>query len=229
MPDNATISWAPDARPSPTRDDTEQWAEANGDNGWGTGGEGDETDPNHGTVTATNTQRNTPIALAAHEPAEPVEDDEFNVNEELQHVFAVSPGLAPLTSHRPRSSSNQTSYSSLNSLSGHGGDRSPRLNSPAANRAQMPRTSQSLSRGRRSSHGKSFSTSSVHTPKGVNNERLTYPAQSIEELQGHLHAPRPTRPLRTKSSLPSQNLLYNEMSLWTQPDSRPKLGQHPGF
>ena len=200
MPDNTAISWAPDARPSHNSDTAEnvtQFVEG-------------ETDAYQNNDTATNTQRNTPAALSAHEPAEPV-DDYFDVDGGSQYGSAASPGLAPLATRHYRPPSNQ----SLNSMSGRENDQSAHLGSPAANRTQATRSSQSLSRGHRSSHSKSFSTSAI-TPKGVNNERPNYPAHSIEELPGHLHAPRPTRPLRTKSSLPAQNLLYNEMSLWTQ-------------
>ncbi|KAJ9607534.1 hypothetical protein H2200_007612 [Cladophialophora chaetospira] len=204
MSDNVGITWAPELQTS---------------HGLHAGGHMEETGENHETDlddgqsgwsqngdTATNTQRNTPIALSAQEPDQSVDEDPFDVGGSLQSSFAGSPKRYP--------SSNQNSFGSLHSLSTREGDRSPRRGSPAANRAPTTRSSKSLNRGRRSSHSKSLSTSSAN-PKSVNNERPTYPAQSIEELRGHLHAPRPTRPLRTKSSLPAQNLLYNEMSLWT--------------
>lgn len=203
MSDNVGIRWASELQTSHGLHAESDMEES---------GEGRETEFDDGQSglsqngdTATNTQRNTPIALSAQEPAEPVEDDHFDVGGSLQPGFAGAPHCFP--------TSNQNSFGSLNSLSGRDGDRSPRWGSPAANRAAITRSSKSLNRSR-SSHSKSLSTSSAN-PRSVNNEHPTYPAQSIEELRGHLHAPRPTRPLRTKSSLPAQNLLYNEMSLWT--------------
>ncbi|KIW67729.1 hypothetical protein PV04_06961 [Phialophora macrospora] len=214
MSDNVAITWAPEPRLSHGANAVETMDQSEEDRE--TGFDDNQTDLSQTVDTATNTQRNTPIALSAQEPAEPVEDDdEFDVDASLHYGFAGSPALTPSVSQQYFPSSNQNSFTSLNSLTGRESDQVQRMGSPTINRTLMTRPSRSLNRGHRSSHSKSFSTSAA-TLKNVNNERPTYPAQSIEELRGHLHAPRPTRPLRTKSSLPAQNQMYNEMSLWTQ-------------
>ncbi|ETI21907.1 hypothetical protein G647_05977 [Cladophialophora carrionii CBS 160.54] len=212
MSDNVAITWAPEPRLSHGVNAAEDM-DRSGEYG-GTGLDDNQTDLSQSVGTATNTQRNTPVALSAQEPADLVEDDEFDVDAGLQWSTG-SPGLTPSASHQYYSSSNQNSFGSLNSLTGRESDFFYQMGSPTTNRTLTTRSSRSLNRGHRSPHSKSLSTSSAAT-RSVNNERPSYPAQSIEELRGHLHAPRPTRPLRTKSSLPAQNLLYNEMSLWTQ-------------
>lgn len=214
MAENVSITWAPDPRASHSIDtvavtkDLEDGSEPGPE-------DNHPSDQSQHVGTATNTQRNTPIALAAQHPVDPIDDDEFDMGEGAQFDYVGSSGLGPNMYQRSLQWPTQSSFGSLSSLSEREYDQSPRLASPTANRGLPTTSSQSQNRGRRSSHSKSFSTSYA-PPHRVNNERPTYPAQSIEELRTQLHAPRPTRPLRTKSSLPSQNLLYNEMSLWTQ-------------
>ena len=70
--------------------------------------------------------------------------------------------------------------------------------------------------GVRSSHSKSLSTSYSLSKQTPNSEQPTYPDQSFFALQSQIHGARPTHPLRTRSSHPAQNLLYNELSTWAK-------------
>ncbi|OAL37204.1 hypothetical protein AYO20_03380 [Fonsecaea nubica] len=218
MPDNVGIKWAPDLqRASHTVNtgghigDTEE--------GRGTG----FNDVLSGDVyqnlggTESDTQRNTPTALSAQHPPDPVDEDEFHeLNWNSKYGIAASPGFAPLKSQQSLPSSTQNSSNSLKALAERDVDRSPGSGASLINRALSTKSSHGQIRGRRTSHSKSFSTSFANSTRLSNNEHPTYPIQSFEALQAQFHAPRPTRPLRTRSSHPAQNLLYNEMSTWTR-------------
>lgn len=164
------------------------------------------------------TQRNTPTALSAQRPTQPVEEDVFHgLDDNSQQGVAGSPGFAPLRVHQSLPSSTQTSSNSLKALSERDWDhRSMSATSPV-HRALSTKSSHGQMRGRQASHSKSFSTSLTSTKRSFNNDHPTYPDQSFAALQAQFHASRPPHPLRTRSSHPSQNLLYNELSTWTKP------------
>jgi SNF1-activating kinase 1 len=70
------------------------------------------------------------------------------------------------------------------------------------------RSSNGQLRGRRPSHGKSASTSLPR--RSPNSEHPVYPDQSFAALHAQFNRPHP--PLRTRSSHPAQNHLYNDLA-----------------
>ncbi|ETN42330.1 uncharacterized protein HMPREF1541_01484 [Cyphellophora europaea CBS 101466] len=119
----------------------------------------------------------------------------------------ASPSLAhsPVLSHDAQhleKSALRTSSGSLRGLA----DRS----SDTLRRVLSGRSSNGHLRGRRTSHGKSASTS-VPRPS-PNSEHPVYPDQSFAALHAQLHNARPYPPLRTRSSHPAHNLLYNDLA-----------------
>ena len=218
MPDRADISWVPEARTSNLETaamETDDFEES------------DETGRHDGRIlevyhtvdTPNNTQRNTPTALSAQKVDDPDESDYFNfdgLSASSEYGLSRSPLSGPRRYQQPLPPPSQNSASSLTRLSDSQTNPSARLVSPAAHsRGLSSRTSQNQLRGRRTSHAKSFSSSFAASNRSTTNGHPSFPEQSLKSLQDQLHAPRPTRPLRTKSSLPAQNLLYSEMSLWS--------------
>ncbi|EXJ71579.1 CAMKK protein kinase [Cladophialophora psammophila CBS 110553] len=229
MPDNVGITWAPDLqRASHTINSVGDIRDAEGSRET----EFDDVllseDLSQSLGTESNTQRNTPIALSAQRLSEPVEDDDafHELNWNSKYGIAASPGFAPLKSQQSLPSSTQNSSNSLKALSERDVDRSPGSATSLVQRALSAKSSHGQIRGRRPSHSKSFSTSFSNSNRLSNNEHPTYPIQSFEALQAQFHAPRPTRPLRTRSSHPAQNLLYNEMSTWNR-QGRERQSPHP--
>ncbi|KAL2405893.1 hypothetical protein ABEF95_009705 [Exophiala dermatitidis] len=161
---------------------------------------------------SSGTQRNTPTALSAHDPADVVEEnalDPLDAN--------VRQGGLSARPQQSLPSSTQTSSQSLKSLA----EREAELGTTSAmamvHRALSTKSTHSFGRRRRPSHSKSLSHSLSTSKRSVNNDYPTYPDQSFAALQGQFAAPRPAPPLRTRSSHPAQNLLYNEMSTWARP------------
>ncbi len=166
-----------------------------------------------------STQRNTPLALSARNPVEPVDEEVCRgLDASSQQDIAASPGFAPVGSQRSLPSSTQTSSNSLKALSENEVERGKGLDSVSSlvHRALSTRSSYGHMRGRRQSHSKSLSSSHSLSKRSLNNDHPTYPDQSFAALQAQFHGSRPTQPLRTRSSHPAQNLLYNEMSTWTR-------------
>lgn len=165
-----------------------------------------------------STQRNTPIALSAQHPAEPVDENDFaRLDGNGQQGVSVSSALVPDRSHQTLPSSTQTSSNSLRSM----GERETDHGTPAAtslvHRALSTKSTYGAARLRRPSHSKSLSHSLSTSKRSLNNDHPTYPDQSFAALQAQFPPSRPGPPLRTRSSHPAQNLLYNEMSTWAKP------------
>ncbi|RMZ76548.1 hypothetical protein DV737_g4736, partial [Chaetothyriales sp. CBS 132003] len=106
------------------------------------------------------------------------------------------------------------------------------ISSDSLRRALSQRSSRGQLRDRRSSHSKSASSSSL-SRRSLNSEHPTYPDQSFASLQNQFVRPAP--PLRSRSSHPAQNLLYNEMKrdrspfhngIWTA-DNTPQSSPGP--
>ncbi|KIW31423.1 uncharacterized protein PV07_03073 [Cladophialophora immunda] len=218
MPDNIGIKWAPDLqRASHTANTVGHISDIEGGRGTGVNDDVLSEDLSQSLGTESDTQRNTPTALSAQHPTEPVDEDAFHeLTWSSKYGIAASPGFAPLKSQQSLPSSTQNSSNSLKALGERDVDRSPGSAASLINRALSTKSSHGQIRGRRPSHSKSFSTSFQNSNRLSNSEHPTYPIQSFEALQAQFHAPRPARPLRTRSSHPAQNLLYNEMSTWTR-------------
>ncbi|EXJ77725.1 CAMKK protein kinase [Capronia epimyces CBS 606.96] len=166
---------------------------------------------------SSSTQRNTPIALAAQNLAEPVDDNAFGrLDAHVQQGVAVSPGLPSSRSHPSLPSSTQTSSNSLKSMFERELERGKPAGTSTVHRALSTKSTVAYPRRRRPSHSKSLSHSLSTSKRTVNADRPTYPDQSFAALQVQFPASRPP-PLRTRSSHPAQNLLYNEMSTWAKP------------
>ncbi|KIV88670.1 hypothetical protein PV10_08331 [Exophiala mesophila] len=161
------------------------------------------------------TQRNTPVALTAQETTEPVDEDLSNGLESSSHQVAPSSAWTPLILSQSLTKSTQTSSNSLNALSENVSDPSPILLPTSGSWGSQFQHYQS--RGRRPSHSKSASLS---TSKRHPYDRPAFPDQSFLALQSQQYSSRPYPPLRTRSSHPAQNLLYNEMDIWTPSLSR---------
>lgn len=153
------------------------------------------------------TQRNTPTALSAQRSVEPIDDAICAELDSIAQHDSASPALAPLRSQQSLPASAPNSSQSLHALSEKGSD----LSGNALSRALSARTSHGQIRGRRTSHSKSASLSNT---KRSAFDRPAYPDQSFAALQSQFHNARPHPPLRTRSSHPAQNLLYNDMSTW---------------
>jgi SNF1-activating kinase 1 len=222
MPDNHGITWASDLHP-PRNGAVDDGRIGSGSANWDAEIEGSQADTiSQGLGMEYVTQRNTPIALSAKQDVEPVDDDEVA---ELGHERDWERHHQS-RHQRSQQSSTQNSTSSLQQLAESLEEPSPGLQSPGTNRGSLHRSSQSQLRGRKK-HSYSLSTSNATpSPSRPNSVHPVYPNQALSAITDFLHAPRPTRPLRTKSSAPSQNLLYNEMSLWTQPAG---IERHPGY
>lgn len=163
--------------------------------------------------TDSGTQRNTPTALSAQEPSEIVDEQGFHgLNAPPEYGIAGSPGFAPSRAQQSLPSSTQTSSNSLKSMSAQEDNRGIGPGSAYVHRALSTRSSHGQIRGRRPSHSKSFSAS--RSKPQTNDAHPIYPSQSLATLQAPFPSTRPGHPLRTRSSHPAQNLLYNEMSIW---------------
>lgn len=153
------------------------------------------------------TQRNTPTALSAQRSVEPIDDAICAELDSIAQQDSASPALAPLRSQQSLPASAPNSSQSLHALSEKDSD----ISGKALSRALSARTSHGQIRGRRTSHSKSASLSNT---KRSAFDRPSYPDQSFAALQSQFHNARPNPPLRTRSSHPAQNLLYNDMSTW---------------
>ncbi|OAP54339.1 calcium/calmodulin-dependent protein kinase kinase [Fonsecaea erecta] len=217
MPDNVGIKWAPDLqRASHSVNTVGHIRDTEEDRGTSLNDVSSE-DLSQSLGTESDTQRNTPTALSAQRLSEPVDEDAFHeLDWNSKYGIAASPGFAPLKSQQSLPSSTQNSSNSLKALAELDVDRPPGSAASLVHRALSTKSSHGQIHGRRSSHSKSFSTSFSNSNRLSNNEHPTYPIQSFEALQAQFHVPRPARPLRTRSSHPAQNLLFNEMSTWTR-------------
>ncbi|KAK5054577.1 hypothetical protein LTR84_001468 [Exophiala bonariae] len=153
------------------------------------------------------TQRNTPVALSAQRSVEPVDDTIYGELDLLSPHDSANPASAQLQAQQSLPASAPNSSQSLNALS----EKDFNHSGKSISRALSARASHGQIRGRRTSHSKSASLS---TTKRSAFERPPYPDQSFTALQSQSHNPRPHPPLRTRSSHPAQNLLYNDMSTW---------------
>ncbi|KAJ9498376.1 hypothetical protein H2202_006063 [Exophiala xenobiotica] len=172
------------------------------------------------------TQGNTPTALFARDPLEKVDEDLCGgLNVPSQPGSSLSPGFVPPRPGRLSPSSVQWSSESLRALSVHEGDRGTGTGpgSSVGQHKLSTRPSQGQMRGRRPSHSKSLSTS--HSRLSTNLDHPRYPDQSFAALQANFTGHRPNPPLRTRSSHPAQNLVYNEMSTW-KPSRERQQGSH---
>lgn len=153
------------------------------------------------------TQRNTPVALSAQRSLEPVDDAICGELDPLSRQDSANLAFEPLRAQQSLPASAPNSSQSLNALSEMESNNSGK----SISRALSARASHGQIRGRRTSHSKSASLS---TTKRSAFERPAYPDQSFAALQSQFHNARPHPPLRTRSSHPAQNLLYNDMSTW---------------
>ncbi|KIX05049.1 uncharacterized protein Z518_05921 [Rhinocladiella mackenziei CBS 650.93] len=223
MPGNIGIKWPPNLRQPYHL--SESIEDGNDQAVSGFQGRGTETEfPEHETGTTSHsygedssTQRNTPTALSAQNPLEPVDEDTCRgLDTSSQPGSVVSPLLGPLRSHQSLPSSTQTSSNSLKAMSEGEVDRGTRIGPFLIQRALSTKLSHGHMRARHPSHSKSFSNS-LSTPKqSLNVDQPVYPDQSFAALHGQIHTAQPSPPLRTRSSHPAQNILYNEMSTWTK-------------
>ena len=108
----------------------------------------------------------------------------------------------------PVRASTQTSSGSLKAM----GERAY-ATGESLRRALSSRSSHGQMRGRRTSHSKSASSSFPR--RSPNSEHPSYPDQSFASLQTQYV--RPLQPLRTRSSHPAQNMLYNDMKMDRSP------------
>lgn len=153
------------------------------------------------------TQRNTPTALSAQRSVDPVDEAICGDLDLISQQDSASPAFAPLRIQQSLPSSAPNSSQSLKALS----ERDFDVSGKSISRALSTRSSHGQVRGRRPSHSKS---ASISTTKRSAFDRPTYPDQSFAALQSQFHNARPQPPLRTRSSHPAQNLLYNDMSTW---------------
>ncbi|KIW46312.1 uncharacterized protein PV06_01992 [Exophiala oligosperma] len=160
------------------------------------------------------TQGNTPTALAAQDPLETVEEDiGHGLDAQALPGLAASPGFGLPRPERSLPSSTQTSSNSLKALSVLENERGFGPGVSLVQRKLSTRSSQSQIRGRRLSHSKSLSASHPRL-SSTTADHPKYPDQSFAALQAQFTGQRPHPPLRTRSSHPAQNLVYNEMSTW---------------
>ncbi|EXJ81672.1 CAMKK protein kinase [Capronia coronata CBS 617.96] len=223
MSDNVGITWASDLRQA--RRDLDATTDANGSSqSRSRDNEITIQEPETGNAShssggdSSSTQRNTPTALSAQISTEPVDETAFDrLDANVQQGSAVSPAFGPDSSHQSLPPSAQTSSTSLKSMAEREVDRNLPAGTSMVHRALSTKSTYGYPRRRRPSHSKSLSHSLSASKRSPLNEHPTYPDQSFAALQGQYPSSRPAPPLRTRSSHPAQNLLYNEMSNWAKP------------